>query len=186
MKQILCAIAVLVPMLLTAQDSGKIIYETTIDLHRRMTGEREQFKDFVPQYRKVKAELIFGNGQALFKNMKPSEEEIAEQATQGRRMRFAMRHADDVVWVDYENHRRVEQREFMDKKFLISGEPHVYPWKLTGETKQVGQYLCQQATFQDSIDKVDRLVYTQCTCTTGPGPVRTIAGTNLACRHQQR
>ena len=140
---------------MTAQQSGKITYEMTIDIHRRMTGDRAQFKEMVPQYRTVKAELLFRDGQAIYKNLPPDEDEVAEQmASGGRRMRFGFRTADDVVWIDYENNRRVESREFMDKKFLIKGEPETFQWKLTGETKQVGQYLCQQATFADSTQQV--------------------------------
>ncbi len=144
----------LVPVYLSAQSSGKISYETTIDIHRRMTGDRAQFKEMVPQYRTIKAELLFNDGQAIFKNLPPDEDEIAERASQGRRMRFGFRNANDVVWIDYTNHRRVESREFMDKNFLIIGEPEKFPWKLTGETKQVGKYLCQQATYQDSSESV--------------------------------
>ena len=143
-----------VPFWLPAQPSGKISYEMTLDLHRRMTGERAQFKEMVPQYRSVKAELLFHNGQALYKNLPPDEDEIAERATQGRRMRFGFRNANDIVWIDYENMKRVESREFMDKKFLIIGEPEKHPWKLTGETKQVGKYLCQQATYADSANTI--------------------------------
>ena len=143
------------PTVLLAQESGKISYDMTIDIHRRMTGDRAQFKEMVPQYRTVKAELLYNEGQAIYKNLPPDEAEVAERASGGRRMRFGFRNADDVVWIDYESNQRTESREFMDKKFLIKGEPETFKWKLTGETKQVGQYLCQQATFQDSTENVE-------------------------------
>ena len=152
--RIIWMILFLMPTLLMAQQSGKITYETTIDVHRRMMGHRAQFKDMVPQFRKTQSELYFHKGQSLYKHLPPSEDELAERATQGRRMRFAFRNAENTVWIDYENHARIESREFMDKKFLIKGEPEKYPWKLTGETKQVGEYLCQKATFQDTSDQV--------------------------------
>jgi len=154
MKKIAFWILFFAPIILTAQDTGKISYEMTMDIHRRMTGDRAQFKEMVPQYRTIKAELLYHDGQAIYKNLPRSEEEVAEQASHGRRMRFGMRNADDIVWLDYENNRRVESREFMDKKFLITGEPEAFEWKLTGETKQVGQYLCHQATYQDSTENV--------------------------------
>ncbi len=138
---------------LVAQESGQIIYEMTVDVHRRMTGPRAQFKEMVPQYRTVKAKMIFSKGEAVFQALKddPQPDQFAGEA---RRMRFRMRNPDDIVWQDYQEGRRVEQREFMDKKFLISGQLPRLSWKLTGETKQVGPYLCQQATYQDSTEKL--------------------------------
>ena len=44
----------------------------------------------------------------------------------------------------------MDSRNLFGKDFLIEGERNPIKWKITGEQKQVGSYLCQKATFQDS------------------------------------
>lgn len=150
MKYLLIAFTIFSAIMLNAQNSGEIIYEETMDLHRRMVGEREQFREFVPQFRSNKMILLFDDHQAIYKASEVQSEEIDAEHEGGRmRMRF-MGAASGMVWQDYVNDQRVEERDFMDKKFLIRGEPESHAWKLTGESMQVGQYLCQKATFQDS------------------------------------
>ncbi len=136
-----------------AQTTGEISYTETVDLHRRLTGEREQFKEFVPKTRSLKMVLTFDDHQAIYRKSEV-QDEVTDGRGMGRRMSMRMMGASGTLWQDYKSGARVEERDFMDKKFLISGEPHTYPWKLTGETMQVGQYLCQQATFEDSARQV--------------------------------
>lgn len=138
-----------------AQITGEIIYEETIDVHRRMTGDRERFKEMVPQFRNDKMILTFDDHQAIYKapEKKDSEVDIDEGGGRRMRMRF-MGAAGGILWQDYLEGKRVEEREFMDKKFLIKGEPETRAWKLTGESMQVGQYQCQKATFADSATQI--------------------------------
>lgn len=152
MKHILSAIFLLLGISLVAQTSGEIIYEeVVVDIHKRLTGDRAQFKELVPQYRTVTRKLIFNEERAVYKPTEKTEEQKeVDHESGGRRMRMRQMSPNDVLWQNYQEGKRVEERNFMDKKFLISGKVHTYPWKLTGETKQVGKYLCKQATFQDS------------------------------------
>ncbi len=154
MKSILSILFIASALLVMAQTSGEIIYEETVDIHRRLTGERAQFKEFVPQFRKSKTILLFTEQQALYKRAEVEEDAEVDHQRGGRRMRMRMMSPDDVVWLDHQEGKRVEQRNFMDKKFLIKGEPETFAWKLTGESKQVGKYLCQQATYADSTNHV--------------------------------
>ena len=150
MKILLFVFLTITTLNLNGQSSGEIVYEETMDLHRRMTGDREQFKEFVPQFRSSKMVLLFDDHEALYRAEEGDDEEVDAEHEGGRmRMRF-MRAAAGTVWLNYVDGLRVEERDFMDKKFLIRGEPESYPWKLSGESMQVGQYLCQKATFEDS------------------------------------
>lgn len=155
MRNILCFLLVLIGTQSYTQTEGKITYEEKIDIHRRMTGERAQFKDRVPQFRTVVMELYFDDDEAVYRKSETVEEEAPPPQAGGGRGRFRMRGGGSgVVYQNYAEDRRVEQRNFMDKKFLIRGEPERKAWKLTGESMQVGQYLCQKATFQDSTDNI--------------------------------
>lgn len=154
MKSLFSVFFALMSLLMIAQTSGEIIYEETVDLHRRMTGDREQFKEFVPQFRTNKMILLFDDHQALYKASAKQDEDIETEGNGGRmRMRF-MGPGGGILWQNYVESRSVEERYFMDKKFLIKGETQSVAWKLTGESMQVGQYLCQKATFEDSIRQV--------------------------------
>ena len=120
-----------------------------------MTGDRAQFKEMVPQFRTDKMVLIFDDHQAIYKAQEKSDEEVDYEAGRGRRMRMRfMGAAGGILWQDYQEGKRVEERTFMDKKFLIRGEPETRAWKLTGESMQVGQYQCQKATFADSTNQI--------------------------------
>ncbi|NND35090.1 MAG: GLPGLI family protein [Saprospiraceae bacterium] len=140
---------------LFSQTSGEIFYEETVDVHRRMTGDRAQFKEMVPQFRTDEMILIFDDHQAVYKALEKPEEDIDLEAGRGRRMRMRfMGDAGGILWQDYQEGNRGEERDFMDKKFLIKGEPETRAWKLTGESMQVGQYQCQKATFEDSTNQI--------------------------------
>lgn len=139
-----------------AQRVGTITYDDVRDVHRRLTGNRERFKEMIPQFKTDRMLLIYDEQQSVYKAAPKTDEELAVQNEGGRRG-FMMRMAGPgggTLWQNYREQKRVEERDFMDKKFLITGEPHKYAWKMTPETKQVGQYLCHKATFQDSARQI--------------------------------
>jgi len=146
----------LISLQLGAQTSGEIIYEVTTDVHRKLTGDRERFKEFIPQYNTQKMILLFDDHQATYKAPENDVEEVlTPEDSRRRRMQRRMAGAGvGNLWQDYKENKRIEERDFLDKKFLIVGEPHTYKWKLTGESMQVGQYLCQKATYEDSTTNV--------------------------------
>ncbi|MBK8502722.1 MAG: GLPGLI family protein [Saprospiraceae bacterium] len=155
MKNFFVLVLMLFAASLTAQVTGEIIYEETVDIHRRLTGDRAQFKEMMPQFRTDPMILLFDDHQAVYRAPQKKEEDIdVEQEGRGRmRMRF-MGPAGGILWQNYAESKSIEERDFMDKKFLIKGESQSYMWKLTGESMQVGQYECQKATFEDSTQQV--------------------------------
>lgn len=163
---------------LTAQSTGEITYEMVIDLHRRMTGDRAQFKEFVPPTRSFKSKLIYNETEAFYKQLPQEEEEQAEPPS-GRRgpMRRMFRMAqNNVVYLNYDEGTRIEQRAIMDKNFLITGAPETYKWKITGETKQVGDFLCAKATHIDSMETVVAWFTTQVPVPLGPAKYGQLPG----------
>ena len=160
MKKIIFLFAFLGTSLAMAQQSGKIIYEDKMDIHRRMTGDRAQFKEMVPQFRTEKMILTFNETEAMYiaspEEKDASGDVVAGQGGRGRFMRMRMMGGggNNIVWLNHAEGQRVEQREFMDKKFLIKGPPEEFAWKMTGESMQVGQYQCFKATYEDSTENV--------------------------------
>jgi GLPGLI family protein len=134
---------------------GEIIYETKVDLHRNIPDEMSGMKDRIPPYRTNNQILIFNQEASIFKQYKSAS--TAEQAPPpGRRRgrRFMNNNVDNTLYRDLQSNTAINSTEFFGKKFLVTGAPQEYSWKLTGETKQVGDYLCQKAVFQDSIENI--------------------------------
>lgn len=49
----------------------------------------------------------------------------------------------------------LEEKEFFGKKFLIKDSLPALEWKMEGETKQIGKYLCFKATALKKVDDMD-------------------------------
>ncbi|MEJ6793308.1 MAG: GLPGLI family protein [Lacinutrix sp.] len=49
----------------------------------------------------------------------------------------------------------MEDKEFMGKQFLIKDELEKFEWKMTGESKQIGKYLCMKAIAMKPVDQTD-------------------------------
>ncbi|WP_298513668.1 GLPGLI family protein [uncultured Kordia sp.] len=49
----------------------------------------------------------------------------------------------------------MESKEFFGKKFLIKDTLQKLEWKMEGETKQIGKYLCFKATALKKVDELD-------------------------------
>ena len=178
MKQAIFFIALFLSSLnIEGQTTGEIVYEQTIDVHARMTGQRAQFKEMVPQYRTDQMVLSFDDHQALYTRLEGEEEPVVDPNDRRGRFRTRMMGAaNGILWQDYSADERVEQKDFMDKKFLIKGEPHRYAWKMTGESKQVGQYLCQKATYSDSTIQLEAWFTPMIPVPLGPGEFGQLPG----------
>lgn len=49
----------------------------------------------------------------------------------------------------------LQDQEFFGKQFLIKDKLEKLEWKMTGETKQIGQYMCMKATAIKKVDAMD-------------------------------
>lgn len=133
---------------------GEIIYETKVDLHRNIPDEMSGMKDRIPPYRTNKQILIFNQQEAVFKQYKDPNE-VEEASTPGRgNFRFRNRNAQNEVYRNLSDGTSINSQEFFGKKFLINGEMTDLKWKMTGQTKQVGDYFCQKAIYQDSTQDI--------------------------------
>ena len=46
-------------------------------------------------------------------------------------------------------------RDLMGKLFLVKDELEKYDWKMTGETKNIGQYTCYQAIHEREVENIN-------------------------------
>lgn len=120
----------------------------------RFQGGDERLQQAIPRTRTDKVEIFFSNGKSLRRQLPPdeSDEQIFQNAMggDGRQLQVRVMAAgqDDVTYTDHNNSTVVEQRELGTKNFLIADSVTKLNWKLTGETRKILGYDCQQATAQ--------------------------------------
>ncbi len=140
--------------------SGEIIYEEKVNIHKSLPPEMEAMKDRIPEFRENKKILYFNPSEALYVNKPKTEEEIKAQQEfrgEGRRGRGRRFRGNDnnKFYTNFSDKESIDSRNFFGKDFLITGERTPLKWKITGEQKQVGSYLCQKATYQDSTQNIE-------------------------------
>lgn len=150
MKKIVfsCLTIFLVASAEAQQKEGKIIYQRTVQMQIAIAdgpgGEHE-----MPRTRTDKFEMSFANGQMIWKQMEDEiEDDNAGGGGGGVMIRMVGGGADDAIFCDFEKARRVEAREFFEKKFIISDSIRRGNWKLSDETKTILNHLCRKATAQ--------------------------------------
>ena len=155
MKKILIGLF-LIPLLSSAQQEGTINYEETITLNFDMSKMPEHVQERMKEHkvRKHLKELHYSKKASIYQNKKVSEETAP---TPGRGMRFMMMRPEERIYVNLEEKRTVEERDFMDKKFLIKDQPEVLKWKISGEQKEILGYRCMKATAQ--VDTLTRTAW---------------------------
>ncbi len=147
---------------LSAQNnSGEIVYLEKINIHKSLPPEMEAMKDRIPEFRESKKILYFNSEEALYKNKPRTEEEKQQrqefrgEGRRGRRRgRFGGRNANNEYYTSVSDKLSVDSRNLFGKDFLIEGNRDPLKWKITGEQKQVGSYLCQKATYQDTTQNI--------------------------------
>jgi GLPGLI family protein len=131
------------------QKEGKVIYERTAQMTARsMVMNGVDMAAHIPKSRTDKFELTFGNNQSIWKHVEEDNAQEDMSGGGGMQIRMSMAGANDVVFHDFSNAKKVEQREMFDKKFIVSDSIRKLSWKITGETKIILGHTCQQAIAQ--------------------------------------
>lgn len=153
MKKILiaCSIAtVFISAQATAQQKeGRVVYERTIQMQIRFSSSDDGVERNLPRTRTDKMEVLFGNNLSLRKTIQDdTPDEGAFESGNGMQFRMITAGADDITFVNLGEGTSVEQRELGTKKYIVTDSVRKLNWKLTGETKTILGYPCQQATAQ--------------------------------------
>lgn len=149
MKEFLLVVALLLANLyLYVEKEGTIIYEQKVNLHRRIPADDVQTRQFVPEFQTSKVQVLYKGVESLFKNV---EEEEEDDTFEGGGVRIQMRRPETIIYRHFGNNKRVEQREFMGKNYLIEADIKQTPWKVTGESKKILGYNCLKAMYKDTV-----------------------------------
>ncbi|MCR6719680.1 MAG: GLPGLI family protein [Chitinophagaceae bacterium] len=126
---------------LAQQKEGKVTYERNTQMSININNGAEP----IQHIRKDKFELNFANNQMVWQQL---PEDIQEEPVSNGGMVFRTvgGGGDDIVFIDFEKSRKVEGREFGDKKFIVTDSIRRNNWRLSEETKTILGYQCRKAT----------------------------------------
>ncbi|WP_166437043.1 GLPGLI family protein [Niastella caeni] len=130
------------------QQTGRVVYEYTRQLQIRaaiMRDGMEQAPPPLPHAHTIKLEVLFGNNQMLRRRLEENTVNDFPGNENGIQIRGFGMGDDDVTWLHFSEGRKVDQREFATKQYLVTDSIGKMNWKLTGETKTILGYNCQQA-----------------------------------------
>ena len=155
--------------LIAQNTEGIVTYEDKRNIHKTMPPEMEAMKDRIPEFRSSESILYFNAEEAVYKNVKKEKKKNEEFRGEGRRRRWGRQNANNIYYTDLKEKTSVDSREFFGKKFLIEGARGARKWKITGDQKMVGDYICQKAEFKDSTENIVVWFTPMVPVSTGPG-----------------
>ena len=182
-------LGLMLPLFVSAQMmEGEIHYNEKVNLHKRLTGDRERFKEMIPEHRTFPKVLYFTQEAARYE---ATEREIEENqdiesmgpgGPGGGRSRFMMRFSGatgglgGITFMNLQDGTQIDQRDFMDKRFLVSGNPVAYQWKMSPEQKEINGYQCMKAVHTDTAQTVVAWFTMQIPVSSGPDRLSGLPG----------
>lgn len=162
---------------------GIIIYENKVNVHRRLTGERENMRAMVPEFRIQRHTLFFNTSSTLYKPIIEDEEEDMVVGGGGSGVRIRRQQPLHVMYVDKESKIRTLLMEFMGRKYLIEDTISSQGWKVdVDDIREILGYNCRMAYYTDTLRNMEITAWytTELPPYMGPESYHTLPGTVLA------
>lgn len=148
MKKIILFICIGFSLVARAQlKEGQIIYERTMQLPVRMFGGDPNVAAQLPKSRTDQFELLFGNNQSLWQFLPNANNEDPGTFSSGGVV-LRMAGTNEISYHNFESGTRTDQREIMDRTFLVTDSIKKEFWKLTDETKTILNHTTRKAIGQ--------------------------------------
>ena len=181
MKKLLFLIAIMPTFLFAQNNEGKIYYAEEVKFQFELPEGMEHMKDKFPSSQKSEKELLFNANSSLWRaaEMEAQEDAATFEDTneQGNiRIKMVTVGAESKLFKDLDKNKKTEKTDFMGKSFLINGDLKTFSWKLSGKSKTVAGYACQQAIFQDSTQNVEAWFTPQIPVSSGPAEFGALPG----------
>lgn len=129
---------------------GRIVYERTIQMQIRVPNMDPEIAKQLPKSRTDQFELLFGNGHSLWQYL-PTVNADADNSfstSSGNTVFRFNAGSNDISYCDFNKGTRTDQREVMDKNFIVSDTIQKLNWKLSDDTKTILNYTAHKATAQ--------------------------------------
>jgi GLPGLI family protein len=175
------AIVIFVNYVNGESNSGKITYEQKSKMNIDIDEEHQELLKDLPKEHISMKELLFDSTASIYKSITSQnhDEEIGSESDKGH-MVIKMAEPDDKIYCDLLRKKRIEQRDFMSRIFLIDIPFSESSWKLTGKQKKILNYICQEAVLQDTTKKITAWFTPEIAVSTGPNGVCNLPGLVLA------
>lgn len=153
-----------------AQTSGEISYRETIQLKIELPEADEKLKQMIPPAQHDDKKLTFTETEALYEAAgKPGAGDIdMKHEDDGNEVHFVMKMPQNTLYTNLDEETIINKKEFFGRDFLISGKSRDCTWKLTGEQKTIGDYVCQKALLQDTSENTVAWFTSQIPVSAGP------------------
>lgn len=175
MKKIILSFCLAGSLMNMAAQSGRITYKETIKFDIKLEGEQsEQFAGLLPKENTSEKMLTYTPQESLFETA--AKEEEAPQEMSGGGVFVMYSQSNDKMFVDLKNQKRIEQRDFMGRMFLVESEMDTLKWKMTGNSRKILDYVCMEATTERDADKITVWFTPEIPVPSGPGELHGLPG----------
>lgn len=154
LRPAILAVLLALPAFSASAQQGRVIYDETVQIEINLPPEMESMRDQIPSSRTNRRMLLFTESGHVMRDAPEEEGEEDEGSTHRMaagaaaveiRMMGRGDQAENIVHTDLDAWTTVEQRDFMGRTFLITGEPTEYRWRLTSERGTYKGYETQKA-----------------------------------------
>ncbi len=150
MKKIIFCLSFFAAINLFAQQTeGTIYFTESVKLDIDLPEGQEHLRAMIPATSDKTKALYFTSTQSMYKDIDGADgnTEINHES-EGTEMQINIvsSSADNKLLKDFESNELIDQRDFLGKKFLINGEIEPIEWKITGQQKNILDFVCQEAT----------------------------------------
>lgn len=142
-KLILLCLSLFVAGFVSAQESGKIQYELTLNIHATLKPDQLQFKDLIPETSTVRSVLFFNGGNAkimlLPENTESEEGGVKMKIQMDNSIKFIETASQSIFKLDESG----SQKKLIVTKFDENGEKQSTS-KIGTKTKTIAGYTCKE------------------------------------------
>jgi GLPGLI family protein len=133
-----------------AVTSGKVTFEEKVKLDIKLEGDASQFADMLPKERKSEKILLFTKDAALFQDGINTDDAMQAEHSEGVVIRMISSGGQNKLYTDLKNNKVIDQKDFMNRIFLVEKDLPESNWKVTGNQKEILGYTCMEATKTDT------------------------------------
>lgn len=162
-------------------NSGKIRYEEKRKIEIKLEGESAQYAEMLPKEQIEQKILYFSPDESVYhEDSDKQKNETIEQETAGTMVHYQIYQNDDKVYRNLKENKKIEQRDFMSRMFLIESDAGKTEWKLTGGQKTVLNFPCQEAVREEDGKKIRAWFTPAIPVSTGPRSYGNLPGMILS------
>jgi GLPGLI family protein len=138
--------------------TGRAYYKTSSNIKIAMDSTKmapEQMAEIQAQLKKqMEKEFIldFTQTESNWKQVPSLGGGPATASSGGMQIKIMEGTQDQLLYKNMESQSYIEEQDLMGKGFLVKDSLTTMDWELTGKTKQIGNYACQEAKYSRIID----------------------------------